>query len=865
MKIRKYWMVYLAAVLLVIVAIVQDRAAGSPQYIPPVKYGQQFTFYFNVFSSSDPNRFYATAPASADVHIIKDGGAAENPTNSITDLGKTFSLVLTATEMQAAVVIVEVNDATAAAAYMDESWAIPTYGNTSALNAFDLDDATPPADVTLWTGETIPDTNITGVPEVSVTYWRNSLVAVPTTAGVPEIDVTYWLGTAAATPNTAGYPVVTIKDGTGTGEINTSSGVVLAADQNGVGLATHAEVDTVEGTLASIIEDTGTTLDNLVDDLETRIPDILPFVNGNLNVDINSVDGNDAAAANMLVVYGSSNFLHDFNSNSKMWNGDVYYVRGETPGDYDTLLDANENQMAATAAVQSTVDTIEGYVDTEIATIQTTVDGIDANGTLTLADTNELQTNQGNWLTATGFATTADIAAVLADTNELQTNQGNWLTATGFATTAEIAALQATVNDINDTVVSVKVVTDLLPDAGALTSLALHTDVNEAIAAAGLALHTDVNEALAASDILTQAQADVNFIAMTSLIVDANTNVETEIASVGTLVTDANTNLKTEIAAVSTLIADANDNILAAVDTIEVALTQDDINDIAYATAAAVGGAVAETVWEDPNAVSATIIAGIDANITAAIATIGAAGAGLTALPWNAAWDPNVQAEATNAIASAALATAANLATLQTTANGIDANVALTLEDTAAWDTATEAKIILFGKDANGLTMEDSIPTELASADVDRIQEAIDANSDQLAAIKTLVTDSNTTASAVKVVTDKLVTAIELDGAVYRFTENALEEAPSAIIDANVTVDANDIVDTLFARTGVTAGGTWTFQKLLQVAAAWLVGNWQDDPNTDGTYQILDPDDGTTVMLELVPSETSPQKTVTVP
>ena len=63
-----------------------------------------------------------------------------------------------------------------------------------------------------------------------------------------------------------------------------------------------------------------------------------------------------------------------------------------------------------------------------------------ASITLILADTNELQTNQGNWLTATGFATVnpdnASITLILADTNELQTNQGNWLTATGFNTVA---------------------------------------------------------------------------------------------------------------------------------------------------------------------------------------------------------------------------------------------------------------------------------------------------------------------------------------------------------------------------------------------------------------------------------------------
>lgn len=92
----------------------------------------------------------------------------------------------------------------------------------------------------------------------------------------------------------------------------------------------------------------------------------------------------------------------------------------------------------------------------DLTPIQSVVDDI-------LIDTNELQINQGNWDTATGFSThsesdvvtslqlvaddfkadsvSVDLApvqtvvdAILVDTNELQTNQGNWLTATGFST-----------------------------------------------------------------------------------------------------------------------------------------------------------------------------------------------------------------------------------------------------------------------------------------------------------------------------------------------------------------------------------------------------------------------------------------------
>lgn len=39
-------------------------------------------------------------------------------------------------------------------------------------------------------------------------------------------NVTQWLSTAVATPDTVGYPKVTIKDGTGTGEIDTTAGAV---------------------------------------------------------------------------------------------------------------------------------------------------------------------------------------------------------------------------------------------------------------------------------------------------------------------------------------------------------------------------------------------------------------------------------------------------------------------------------------------------------------------------------------------------------------------------------------------------------------------------------------------------------------
>src|SRR3990167_1938391 len=83
-------------------------------------------------------------PAAGDVTITKDGGAAANVTNLPTAraMGNTalWSFSLTATEMQAARVVVTVADA-ATKVVEDQAFVIETYGHASAQHAFDLDTA----------------------------------------------------------------------------------------------------------------------------------------------------------------------------------------------------------------------------------------------------------------------------------------------------------------------------------------------------------------------------------------------------------------------------------------------------------------------------------------------------------------------------------------------------------------------------------------------------------------------------------------------------------------------------------------------------------------------------------------------------
>lgn len=110
----------------------------------------------------------------------------------------------------------------------------------------------------------------------------------------------------------------------------------------------------------------------------------------------------------------------------------TYNPSGEAEGDCFLI------QETATISSQSYVNSWS----LEVEAVERGTDGantiapvdVSSNVSAILADTNELQQNQGDWLTATGFNTVApdnaSITAILADTNELQGNQGDWATAT---------------------------------------------------------------------------------------------------------------------------------------------------------------------------------------------------------------------------------------------------------------------------------------------------------------------------------------------------------------------------------------------------------------------------------------------------
>lgn len=104
------------------------------------KYGVETTIDFELYEVDGVNLRTDWVPAAADCEVMKDGGASTQCTNTATDEGSTYSIVLTATEMEAARLVLKVVDA-ATKVFLDKVIIIETYGHASAMHAFDLDTA----------------------------------------------------------------------------------------------------------------------------------------------------------------------------------------------------------------------------------------------------------------------------------------------------------------------------------------------------------------------------------------------------------------------------------------------------------------------------------------------------------------------------------------------------------------------------------------------------------------------------------------------------------------------------------------------------------------------------------------------------
>lgn len=124
--------------------------------------------------------------------------------------------------------------------------------------------------------------------------------------------------------------------------------------------------------------------------------------------------------------------------------------------------------------------------------------------------------------------------------------------------------------------------------------------------------------------------------------------------------------------------------------------------------------------------------------------------------------------------------------------------------------------------------------------------------------------------SSVSTIQNGLALTGEAASALESYDAAKASDIPAAVdISGLATKDdltnLNDIsVQDILTATGITVGGNWTLAKAIKILTAWSAGKWKDKVGAVSTKQLIDPDDGTTVILEMDLSTSTPYRTMSV-
>lgn len=105
------------------------------------EYGVAATVNFELYEVDGINFRVDAAHSAGDSALMKDEGAEANSDNAFTDEGTGYSIVLTATEMQAKRITIYLIDQSGTKVWLDKALVIETYGDPSAQHAFNLNKA----------------------------------------------------------------------------------------------------------------------------------------------------------------------------------------------------------------------------------------------------------------------------------------------------------------------------------------------------------------------------------------------------------------------------------------------------------------------------------------------------------------------------------------------------------------------------------------------------------------------------------------------------------------------------------------------------------------------------------------------------
>ena len=193
------------------------------------KYGEAVTLYGIPLIIFGSTKFAATGdytPAAGDVKIKKDSGAWANIGTLPAPVGNGWNFVLTATEMEAKEINIQVVDA-ADDEVEDQEIRVVTYGHASALHLFNRDQSVPQVDLLQIASDAQsatdlkdfadagydPGTNkVEGVKLVDVTTENTDMVDAAPTVGEIDTELTanHGSGSWQSVAGTAGVGAVTV-------------------------------------------------------------------------------------------------------------------------------------------------------------------------------------------------------------------------------------------------------------------------------------------------------------------------------------------------------------------------------------------------------------------------------------------------------------------------------------------------------------------------------------------------------------------------------------------------------------------------------------------------------------------------------
>ena len=456
-----------------------------------------------------------------------------------------------------------------------------------------------------------------------------------------------------------------------------------------------SKIDVVDGIVDDILVDTGTTLDgklDTIDDfLDTEVAAILAdtnelqgdWVNGGrldllLDSVISKVDVIDGIVDSILVDTGTT-----LDGKIDVIDGIVDSIlvdTGTTLNDKIDVIDGIVDDILVDTGttIPATLTTIDDFLDTEIAAI--------------LADTNELQ---GDWVNGGRLDLLLDsviskvdvidgiVDNILVDTAEIGT-AGAGLTAVPWNSSWD-AEVQSECNDALvaiglDHLVSASVAGSDVVDDSIIAKLVSKestadwddyvntTESLQALRDRGDSAWTTGGGGSAPTVAEIRAEMDSNSTQLAAIVADTN-ELQADWVNGGRLdllLDSAISKIDTVDGIVDTILVDTNE------------LQSDWVNggrldlllDSAISKIDVVDGIVDDILVDTGTTLPATLatIDGIVDDILVDTAVIGANGAGLSAVPWNSAWDSEVQSEVTDALNAYDPPTKAEMDAMWTTA-----------------------------------------------------------------------------------------------------------------------------------------------------------------------------------------------------